>query len=96
MADWSENVVIRELTEAVRKADKAFEREGGSARHYVRDHLLHTMDERALEIAPKGAMAWLKAARDLIADTNPHDDAGFYDDFVQDVLDRIDEVMRRG
>lgn len=92
----NEEDVIREMTQAMRKADEAFEREGGSTRHYVRDHLLHAMDERAIEIAPKGCASWLKAARDLIADSNEQDSAGFYDDHVWNVLSHMDEVLRRG
>jgi hypothetical protein len=38
----------------------------------------------------RGAVEALRAARQCIVDYSPQDDAGFYDDVVQVVLDQID------
>jgi hypothetical protein len=40
-----------------------------------------------------GAVEALRAARQCITDHNPQDDAGFYDDAVQVVLDQIDAAL---
>lgn len=42
--------VIERTTEAVRRADRIFEGEGGSSRHYVRDCLLPMLAECGLEV----------------------------------------------
>ena len=46
-----------------------------------------------LERQHRGAVAALRAARQCIIDYNPLDDAGFYDDAVQVVLDQIDAAL---
>ena len=44
---------LGEITAAVRKADKDFERVGGSSRHWVRDCFLPRLEEAGLEIIKK-------------------------------------------
>lgn len=43
---------IAKITEAVREADHAFEKEGGSSRHFVRDCLLDALASAGLQIVP--------------------------------------------
>lgn len=47
---------IREITKVVRAADEAFEREGGSSRHWVRDHFVPLLEGAGLTIAPMAAV----------------------------------------
>lgn len=52
MSDWQhDETVVKELTAVMRKADKVFERVGGSTRHYVRDCLLPLMADAGLFVS---------------------------------------------
>jgi hypothetical protein len=42
--------MIAKITRAVRAADEMFEKSGGSSRHWVRECLLHCLDEEGLKI----------------------------------------------
>ena len=42
--------IVRRLTAAMREADRAFERTGGSTRHHVRDCLLPILNKHGLRI----------------------------------------------
>lgn len=44
------NDIARQLTQAVRNADRNFEKVGGSSRHYVHDCLLPALAEQGLEV----------------------------------------------
>lgn len=49
--DLSDNQeIIRRFTAAMREADQAFEKVGGSTRHYVRDCLLPILEKHDIEI----------------------------------------------
>ena len=45
-----EKEIIRELTSAIRSADRTFETAGGSTRHYVSDCLIPELQKRGLSI----------------------------------------------
>lgn len=44
---------IRDITRAVRAADERFEAEGGSSRHWVRDHFIPHLEDAGYTIVPK-------------------------------------------
>jgi hypothetical protein len=43
---------VRELAAIVRKADEAYEIEGGGTRHWVRDHLLPELERAGWRVVP--------------------------------------------
>jgi hypothetical protein len=43
---------IRAITAVVREADRAFEREGGSSRHWVRDQFLPRLEDAGMTVVP--------------------------------------------
>lgn len=47
--------VVNQVTAVVREADRAFERSGGSSRHWVRDCFLPRLNESGLCVAPIGS-----------------------------------------
>lgn len=50
MSEEIEAELVRRLTAAMREADEAFERVGGSTRHHVRDCLLPILAKHGLEL----------------------------------------------
>lgn len=51
-AGWTEDDTVRALTAAMREADEAFDRVGGSTRHHVRDCLLPVLEKRGIAVVP--------------------------------------------
>ena len=47
------NELVRKVTRAVRKADKHFDKVGGSSRHWVIECLLPCLEEEGLEIVSR-------------------------------------------
>lgn len=67
-SDWDAPEVhefVREITAIVREADERFEVEGGSSRHWVRDHFLPGLEAAGFEIVQKPPPRRV---------TTPHDD----------------------
>jgi hypothetical protein len=48
--DTNERALIQAITAIVREADQQFEREGGSSRHWVRDHFLPLLEREGYEL----------------------------------------------
>ena len=68
MSDWQhDETVVKELTAVMRKADKVFERVGGSTRHYVRDCLLPLMADAGLFVSSSEQAARLAERDEQIA-----------------------------
>lgn len=46
---------IRQIAKVVRAADERFEAEGGTSRHWVRDHFIPRLEAAGFTIVPNGA-----------------------------------------
>ena len=56
-----ENEAVVELTAAMREADRAFEKVGGSTRHHVRDCLLPELEKMGLVLCRETVTPWVRA-----------------------------------
>ena len=52
--------VIKQVTEVVRAADRAFESSGGSSRHWVREQFIPRLEDAGLRIVPAVHMECLE------------------------------------
>ena len=58
--------VIKQVTEVVRAADRAFESSGGSSRHWVREQFIPCLEDAGLRIVPAAYIERLEAERDAL------------------------------
>ena len=58
--------VIKQVTEVVRAADRAFESSGGSSRHWVREQFIPRLEDAGLRIVPSAYVERLEAERDAL------------------------------